>query len=56
MRQNVVTADFAARFNFATGRHCPMEKSIKAGYPVAVCKWLYVFQERGETSDDLSLI
>ena len=25
MRQNMMTADLAARFNFATGGHCPVK-------------------------------
>src|SRR5437870_4634156 len=30
VRQNMVTPDFAARFNFATGRHCPMKQCVES--------------------------
>ena len=45
MRQNVVTADFAASLDFATVRHRPMKQCVEPGDPHSARRRLDVFQE-----------
>ena len=54
MRQNVVTPDLAARFNFMTLRHRPMKQRVKSGDPHAARRRLDVFQESRKAPDDFS--
>src|SRR5262249_44562983 len=45
MRQNVVTTNFTARFNFTTARHRPMKQRVKPRHTHTAHRWLDVFQE-----------
>ena len=45
VRQDMVTADFATRFNFTTGRHCPMKQRVESRDPHAAGRWLDVLEE-----------
>src|SRR5260370_21868351 len=54
--KNVMPADFASGFHFATRRHGPMTKFVESRDTNATHRWLDVLQKRGKTSDDLSRI
>ena len=56
VRENVMPPHFAARLNFASGRHRPMEKRIETGDAHAAGGRLDVLEKGRETSDDLSRV
>jgi hypothetical protein len=54
MRQNVVTANFSACFNFTTVRHRPMKERVESGDPHTASRRLDVFQEGRKAPDNFS--
>src|SRR5438067_690390 len=54
MREDVMPPDFAARFDFASGRNGPVEQSVKLCHTHATSRWFHVFEESGKTPDDFS--
>ena len=54
--EDVVTADFAAGFDFASGWNCPMKQGVKAGDAFAISERFDVFEESGETADDAAFV
>jgi hypothetical protein len=56
MGQDMVPADFAARFEFASRRHGPMEKSVEPRDPNTRRGRLHVFEKRRKTADDFPRI
>jgi hypothetical protein len=54
MRQNVMTADFAAGFNFAALRHRPMKERVETGDPDPGLRRFDVFEECGKASNDFA--
>ena len=54
--EDVVSADFAARLDFASGGNGPMEEGVEAGDALAGGGRLDVLEEGGEASDDFALV
>ena len=54
MGQDLVPPDFAARLNFTTRRHGPMEERVETGYPHSGCRRLYVLEKGREPSNDFA--
>ena len=45
MGEDVVPTDFAARFDLATGRHCPMKQRIETRDTNSTGRWFDVFEK-----------
>src|SRR5436190_15673446 len=51
-----MAANFAARLDFAAGRHSPMEKRVEAGDAVPILQRLHMFEEGREAPDYLAAL
>src|SRR5207237_8594723 len=56
MSENVMPPHFAARFDFTTGRHGPVEKGVETRHAHTARGRLYVLEKSREASDDFSRI
>ncbi len=54
MSQDVVSANFAAGFNFAPGGHRPMKQGVEARDADSGLRRFHMFQKRGKAADDFT--
>src|SRR5437764_3810033 len=54
MSQNMMPTDFAAGFNFSSGRHRPMEQRIESGNSYTAGRWFNMFKKSRKAAENFS--
>src|SRR5689334_4276186 len=54
--ENVMTADFAPRFDLAVRRHSPVEQRVVTRDTLSGSRWLHVLEESRESSDHFAIV